>query len=565
MKKFYSFSIALVLGATAAGAYDVGAVKQMLLNSLPQMPEPAEVKVDVPEVTLDAAATAKLQAVAKSDAVAHNWKSIGQCQFTDDISTAFFTYDPQTYMVEVCEDVDNPGYYCIVEPFGSAHPYYTSLRSYLVDDATPRYLVIDATDPDNVIVEKSATRFVISDLGTEEWSVMSYSYLEKVGMVSAGFVSRYGLAGTMENNIITFPASQSMFIATESSYAQAKGYTANNNGKFELRLPGAVDYSLDVMAGSWCGSDDDKAIFTAWGGTDIASIVGGAVTDLNDEAQLTDILTNGTAMTSGQGSYINLPTGLAPNQYIYLVAVGLDAQGAVKAASATIVYAPDRSTDWVTLDGKASFTDYMVSHAYDLAVKAVDVEVQESTTKPGYFRLVNPYRYTTANTLTSSVHGKHDHYLYLDASDPDCVVLEEGPVGFITSTDGDVRLSSRASRLIQGGVTKDEVKAQGYGGVMTDNVITFPFKAYIYAGFLVEGPDYWMNVNFTQDAAGNYGDGRTKIDLSKVKASVESPVVDANDAPVEYFNLQGVRMQGDLTPGLYIRRQGTQTSKVVVR
>lgn len=37
------------------------------------------------------------------------------------------------------------------------------------------------------------------------------------------------------------------------------------------------------------------------------------------------------------------------------------------------------------------------------------------------------------------------------------------------------------------------------------------------------------------------------------------------DAPVEYYNLQGVRINGELTPGLYIRRQGTATSKVIIR
>lgn len=37
------------------------------------------------------------------------------------------------------------------------------------------------------------------------------------------------------------------------------------------------------------------------------------------------------------------------------------------------------------------------------------------------------------------------------------------------------------------------------------------------------------------------------------------------NAPVEYYNLQGVRINGELTPGLYIRRQGTATSKVIIR
>lgn len=37
------------------------------------------------------------------------------------------------------------------------------------------------------------------------------------------------------------------------------------------------------------------------------------------------------------------------------------------------------------------------------------------------------------------------------------------------------------------------------------------------------------------------------------------------DADVEFFNLQGVRIEGELTPGLYIRRQGNQATKVIVK
>ena len=37
-------------------------------------------------------------------------------------------------------------------------------------------------------------------------------------------------------------------------------------------------------------------------------------------------------------------------------------------------------------------------------------------------------------------------------------------------------------------------------------------------------------------------------------------------APIEYFNLHGVKIDADnLTPGLYITRQGNKTSKVLIK
>ncbi|MDE6305518.1 MAG: hypothetical protein K2L90_02900, partial [Muribaculaceae bacterium] len=49
-------------------------------------------------------------------------------------------------------------------------------------------------------------------------------------------------------------------------------------------------------------------------------------------------------------------------------------------------------------------------------------------------------------------------------------------------------------------------------------------------------------------------------------SGVDAIGVDNADAPVEYFNIQGVRVSADnLTPGLYIKRQGTEATKVLVK
>lgn len=49
-------------------------------------------------------------------------------------------------------------------------------------------------------------------------------------------------------------------------------------------------------------------------------------------------------------------------------------------------------------------------------------------------------------------------------------------------------------------------------------------------------------------------------------AGVDAIGIDNADAPVEYFNIQGMRVNNDnLTPGLYIKRQGTATSKILVK
>ena len=48
-----------------------------------------------------------------------------------------------------------------------------------------------------------------------------------------------------------------------------------------------------------------------------------------------------------------------------------------------------------------------------------------------------------------------------------------------------------------------------------------------------------------------------------IGGSVE--MVEVNDAPVEYFNMQGIRVEKPEAGQILIKRQGKETSKVVVR
>lgn len=51
---------------------------------------------------------------------------------------------------------------------------------------------------------------------------------------------------------------------------------------------------------------------------------------------------------------------------------------------------------------------------------------------------------------------------------------------------------------------------------------------------------------------------------TKASAGIGSIEADPSDAPVEYYNLQGIRV-ADPAPGVYIRRQGNKAAKVLIR
>ena len=51
----------------------------------------------------------------------------------------------------------------------------------------------------------------------------------------------------------------------------------------------------------------------------------------------------------------------------------------------------------------------------------------------------------------------------------------------------------------------------------------------------------------------------------KAVSGVENVEVEVNDAPAVYYNLGGQQVEGELAPGLYIRRQGSKAEKVIIR
>lgn len=67
------------------------------------------------------------------------------------------------------------------------------------------------------------------------------------------------------------------------------------------------------------------------------------------------------------------------------------------------------------------------------------------------------------------------------------------------------------------------------------------------------------------DADGSYTrhSNTVTVDLSAFLSGVENITIDDANAPVEYFNLQGVRVENPAN-GIYIRRQGNSVTKIVV-
>ncbi len=62
------------------------------------------------------------------------------------------------------------------------------------------------------------------------------------------------------------------------------------------------------------------------------------------------------------------------------------------------------------------------------------------------------------------------------------------------------------------------------------------------------------------------GNTNVSVTFTNETSAISDIIFDAENGPVEYYNIQGVRVAAEnLTPGFYIARQGSKTKKILIR
>lgn len=216
-------------------------------------------------------------------------------------------------------------------------------------------------------------------------------------------------------------------------------------------------------------------------------------------------------------------------------------------------------------------------------VYTTTVPAQASASKPGMYRLIRPYKGLYEAYLTAAInYFAEEDILEFECNNFDKVNIRPSNSGFLVV--GTKEDESRAIYQLQLGSTNQfansaNTDSKELWGKYADGAVSFPaptaegnqWHGTEASAISFALPEYDLETEVTSEAAAEdiismpYPE-ETKI-VFKVAAGVQNVAVDRVDenAPVEYFNLQGIRVANPEAGQLLIKKQGAKTQKVVIR
>lgn len=226
--------------------------------------------------------------------------------------------------------------------------------------------------------------------------------------------------------------------------------------------------------------------------------------------------------------------------------------------------------DWKNI-GEGTYTDDLLTALCPgLEAQTYSVVIEQNVTDPGKYRIVNPYEAWLAPDGSDIKYDTaKDYYLTFtiatdDVEDKQYFWIEDFATG-LSDAKGTINVTSEVTSMAgMMGIEDTYMWYPEIFGVVSDEgkLLTYP------ATYQVNGTDYPLLMLYPGEDDMDLTDantaGKFRITLPGYSGIESVPAV-SPDAPVEVYNLQGVKVNGTPAPGIYIRRQGNNAAKVIIR
>ena len=399
----------------------------------------------------------------------------------DDMIGSLYSVGNEIWDVDIYRSAITPGRYLVHTPYGPESGFVKS-SLWENDEEILKYwvntgncdMVIDATDPDFVYFEYFDSGLNnLADEGMLGMTSYVWYWLRNGNDLETIKAARPSYFGKLKDNVITFETPKTLLM-TMNGENELKWY-GNSHGMMAIALPGGVfsDYSASVTY---------EGIFTNPAGevfamgslklgpdaTNVKGIVMPANVDANAVA---DAIAAGEleAADVAAGSF-QLPISEEMSGKLQIIIAVIDGEDVKTVATAEFEYYGGGANPWKSL-GQGYFVDDMILPLFGYDPDMYPVDIEESTSTPGLYRLVKMYSAVAADF--GVVSGTGD--VLVHAENPNGVYIPLQPLELTLGSNGPFSLSTDAGELVEK-YGFDAVYAQlpNIFGKLADGVITFP-------------------------------------------------------------------------------------------
>ena len=333
--------------------------------------------------------------------------------------------------------------------YGGTYSYDIYERKSLLNSSQVQYQVPDLIEEDHSItisVNTATKEVTVEPFDTGDaydataniWMCDSYIYYTRIN--PKDYASDYEHASYFdpETGVIT---------VMMSYYVPGVGAWATEINTFQL--PGYPDYNISMTnAGTFISeAGQEYSILSVVKGNDVASyaisLKQGYLSDEEVQEEVDAIVANSETILYNENRDFQFP--IYEEDYYTCITVSYDAAGEAKGSNSYTFYnelnGVDWNEGWTTVTKSAEFNDVFFAGLWWSDVYGWEVEVQESDDQPGYYRIVKPY----ANNIYDEPVERGHYYVYIDATDPDNVVVDASLTSY-----GYYVMSVDAGKLVDG-------------------------------------------------------------------------------------------------------------------
>ena len=445
----------------------------------------------------------------------------------------------------------------------------------------------------------------ITDAQCEQWYAL-YDFDDVSGKLT--YFPIYCLVVDNKPTWFTFPSSSgsgaSTVYYTESYQMKGNGY---KNYDLDLNISaGYFSHEKDATTGTFNFTydinDNNEVWFQILTGKKTGSALQSAMQELLKKAYNNDLSDGIVKLTASSGE-VNVPvSSYRKGQYTLLCAArypGIE-EGYFLTKSNNTLRLLQEDVDFYSA-GMASYTDATMYDALPVVfgaesyeelcamfmselqitlpeVYTVTVPMQANSANEGEYRLVHPYMEYFNNYLSQSLeYDIMSDFLMFNVADPNKSFISPSATGiyFPTKSSGEIMMVYGSTNKMQGG----SLASADVWGTLANGTLSFP-EVVVPDGAtsLDEGiaPLGWSQASFSSESGAitykNHTNPVVSPEICKIVsdgfAGIENVAADAEfdaNAPVEYFNLQGIRVATPEAGQLLIKRQGNKATKVIIR